>query len=188
MSSHHVVRENQEPALLIFDVDALEEEYLGQLLEWSPIVIASDQHVDFLLARGIKIDVILTAQQNFQVEQDGVLVIRSQDFLTDVMLYLRSRNQFAVHILWNSFQPNVILPYHKEFVVALYSKQVKYIIQPTFDKWMPNDRQISILDTNTDYHIENLEKIRDTLYKSIQTGFVRINSKNDEPLIIGEEL
>ena len=35
MSSHHIVRERQEPALLITDVYSIDPELVGQLLEWS---------------------------------------------------------------------------------------------------------------------------------------------------------
>ncbi|MFD2144372.1 hypothetical protein [Mucilaginibacter antarcticus] len=40
MSSHHIVREKQEPALLVLGLDGFDEEQLGQLLEWSPTLMA----------------------------------------------------------------------------------------------------------------------------------------------------
>ena len=37
MSSHHIVRDDQEPALIITNgASCSEEELIGQLLEWSP--------------------------------------------------------------------------------------------------------------------------------------------------------
>ncbi|RZK41505.1 MAG: thiamine pyrophosphokinase, partial [Pedobacter sp.] len=39
MSSHHIVREKQEPALYIHQLGNFDEEKLGQLLEWSPTVL-----------------------------------------------------------------------------------------------------------------------------------------------------
>lgn len=36
MSSHHIVRDDQEPALIIANGAACSSELLGQLLEWSP--------------------------------------------------------------------------------------------------------------------------------------------------------
>ena len=56
MSSHHVVREKQEPALLVLGLDGFDDELLGQLLEWSPTVITTQQIAERLNAYGIKID------------------------------------------------------------------------------------------------------------------------------------
>ena len=39
MSSHHIVRDDQEPALIIANGAACSSELVGQLLEWSPLVI-----------------------------------------------------------------------------------------------------------------------------------------------------
>ena len=60
MSSHHIVRENQEPALLVAAAGVLDSEQMGQLLEWSPTILADDQTVDFLLAEQIKVDIVFT--------------------------------------------------------------------------------------------------------------------------------
>lgn len=42
MSSHHIVREKQEPALLIMDLNGFNDEHLGQLLEWNPTVLVNE--------------------------------------------------------------------------------------------------------------------------------------------------
>jgi hypothetical protein len=39
MSSHHFVRDQQEPALLILALEAFTYDSLGELLEWVPTVI-----------------------------------------------------------------------------------------------------------------------------------------------------
>ena len=59
MSSHHIVRDDQEPALIIANGAACNEELLGQLLEWSPLVIVLDSAIERVLELGIKIDVLL---------------------------------------------------------------------------------------------------------------------------------
>ncbi len=59
MSSHHIVRDEQEPALLIANGEACQYELLGQLLEWSPIVVVLDSAVWRVLDLGINIDVLL---------------------------------------------------------------------------------------------------------------------------------
>jgi thiamine pyrophosphokinase len=59
MSSHHIVREKQEPALIIANGEACSSELLGQLLEWSPTVIVLDGALERVLELGIKIDVVM---------------------------------------------------------------------------------------------------------------------------------
>ena len=60
MSSHHIVREKQEPALLVLGMDSFPVELLGQLLEWNPTVITTRQTAGLLNDYGIKIDWIIT--------------------------------------------------------------------------------------------------------------------------------
>ena len=59
MSSHHIVRDDQEPALIIANGASCSFELLGQLLEWSPIVIVLDNAIDRVLQLDIKVDVLL---------------------------------------------------------------------------------------------------------------------------------
>ena len=59
MSSHHIVRDDQEPALIIANGAACSEELIGQLLEWSPLVIVLDSAIKRVLELGIKVDVLL---------------------------------------------------------------------------------------------------------------------------------
>src|SRR6478609_7289771 len=60
MSSHHFVKEDQEPALLIINPDAIPFEKIQELLEWSPLVIVSHPALERVLSWGIKVDVVLT--------------------------------------------------------------------------------------------------------------------------------
>jgi thiamine pyrophosphokinase len=59
MSSHHFVKEGQEPALIIANGEACSTELVGQLLEWSPYIVVLDGAIYRVLELGIKIDVVL---------------------------------------------------------------------------------------------------------------------------------
>lgn len=54
MSSHHFVKENQEPALLILCTEAIPFEKLQEILEWSPTVITTEGCIEKVLGWGIK--------------------------------------------------------------------------------------------------------------------------------------
>jgi len=62
MSSHHFVKEQQEPALLILDT-SVSYETMSPLLEWSPTVLVTELAIDAVLSWGIKVDVILATSE-----------------------------------------------------------------------------------------------------------------------------
>lgn len=59
MSSHHIIRNKHEPALLIANGEACHPGLLGQLLEENPYVVVLDGAIWRVLELGIKIDVLL---------------------------------------------------------------------------------------------------------------------------------
>ncbi len=72
MSSHHFVKEQQEPAVFILDVEGISFETVAPLLEWSPTLLVAQEAVEVVLSWGIKIDVIL-ATSSFQEENRHLL-------------------------------------------------------------------------------------------------------------------
>jgi len=59
MSSHHFVKEQQEPAVFILAVEGISFETVAPLLEWSPTLLVAQEAVEVVLSWGIKIDVVL---------------------------------------------------------------------------------------------------------------------------------
>lgn len=110
MSSHHIVRDEQEPALLIANGEACQSELLGQLLEWSPVVVVLDSAIWRVLDLGIKIDVLLG---DFDRDLD-LDAIRAQQYPLEVvhtpdqgktdlekgLEYLIGRGFPAVNVIW----------------------------------------------------------------------------------------
>lgn len=70
MSSHHFVKENQEPALIIANGQHCSEALLGQLLEWSPYVIVLDGALDKVMSLGVKFDVLLGDFDRMEANQE----------------------------------------------------------------------------------------------------------------------
>lgn len=115
MSSHHIVRDKQEPALLIANGEACNPELLGQLLEWSPVVVVLDSAIHRVLDLGIKVDVLLG---DFDRRSDGSDMdldsIRAQQYPLEIVHtpdqnktdldkgieYLIERGFPAVNIVW----------------------------------------------------------------------------------------
>ena len=59
MSSHHIIRDKQEPALIIANGEECSMDLLEQLLEWSPTVVVLDGAIERVISLGIKVDVWL---------------------------------------------------------------------------------------------------------------------------------
>jgi thiamine pyrophosphokinase len=111
MSSHHIVREKQEPALMVANGEACSLELLGELLEWSPYVLALDGALPRLLTLGIKVDAVLGDFDSMDVHsseltqlQDGIRVLHRPDQeKTDFekgLDFLLEEGHKAVNILW----------------------------------------------------------------------------------------
>ena len=72
MSSHHFVKEQQEPAVFILEAEGISFETVAPLLEWSPTLLVAQEAVDVVLSWGIKIDVVLGTLE-FQNENRHLL-------------------------------------------------------------------------------------------------------------------
>jgi hypothetical protein len=106
MSSHHFVKEQQEPALLILDPSA-SYKTISPLLEWSPTVLVAEMAVNTVLSWGIKVDVIL-ASVDYQKshlhlleEQYPVkfMTVQESQFLKEGLHYLIASKHSAVNII-----------------------------------------------------------------------------------------
>ncbi|MEP0713764.1 thiamine pyrophosphokinase [Algoriphagus sp.] len=107
MSSHHFVKEQQEPAVLILDADQIRYDQVSPLLEWVPTVMVSEKALDQVLSWGIKLDVIL-ASDTFQQENQQLLEAQypmrfitcsDKDDLQTGLDYLLYTEHKAVHLV-----------------------------------------------------------------------------------------
>lgn len=106
MSSHHFVKEDQEPALIIASVTPQTFEKIKPLLEWSPRIIVHYATLHSILNWGIKFDgVICTAALQSSVEKKLAeyepleWFIYSTNFLQETIAKLITRNIEAVQII-----------------------------------------------------------------------------------------
>lgn len=146
MSSHHFVKEQQEPAVFILDAANIEFERISGLLEWVPTILVSEKALDRVLSWGIKIDVILASaafqKENLQLleEQYPVkfLTVESDDFLNEGLQYLLASKHEAVHLLGVSHQSAFELQQKQELMnLTLVDGDWKYypVKSGKFKKW-----------------------------------------------------
>lgn len=59
MSSHHIVRDEQELAIIIADIQKQYWSAINQLLGWIPTIVVTEECINEILLQGIKVDVVI---------------------------------------------------------------------------------------------------------------------------------
>lgn len=163
MSSHHIVRDNQEAALLIADGEACSVALMEELLEWSPFVLVLDGALKRVLEWNIKVDVWLGDfdSGNDMLEQAEVLGIEkvhapNQNYtdLQKAFEYVISRNFHSVHVLWSTGW-RMDHYFNNIFTAALWSSRLNitfiddhnraFFIPRFFKKWYPKGTTLSLI-------------------------------------------
>lgn len=173
MSSHHVVREKQEPALLILGLDDFTDEQLGQLLEWSPTVIATRQTAERLIANEIKVDWIIT-DGSVEVEQPDVKLMSCGENspAQAALKYLTEYQYPAINIVTDELNLSDYEPFADAINLVIFSNHQKiYLVTSGFSKWKPGGEIVSIWKAGNHITTSGLKKLSDTEYQTIADGF-----------------
>ncbi len=193
MSSHHIVRDDQEPALIIANGAACDPELLGQLLEWSPLVVVLDSAIERVMELDIKVDVLLGdfdrgfEPEKYQTTQYPIEIVHTPDQnktdLEKAFDYLIDRKIPAVNVVWATGKradhtiTNLtnIVRYRDLLKIVILDDHSKIFLLPTkFEKWYTAATPISLIpigivngihSQNLVYPLEN-----DTLTMGYRTG------------------
>jgi len=189
MSSHHIVREKQEPALLVLGLDSFDNDQLGQLLEWSPTLITTPATAEKLNTQGIKIDWIITDEAESDLQSDiKNLPVDTRTIIAAAMDHLIAKGYPAVNIVTDEFDLAEYLPFADKInLVIFYQQQKTYAVTSGFSKWKPGGEEIRILSKTNQLRTTGLEKQGGNAFKTSSDGFFSLSF--DEPfLFISEKL
>lgn len=164
MSSHHIVREKQEPALIIANGEACDDELLGQLLEWSPFVVVLDNAIYRVLDRGIMVDVWLgdfDQEHDFEAireRQQPLEIVSTPDQdktdLEKAIDFLIGRGFPAANIVWATGRradhsiTNMtnMVRYKADIRLVMFDNNSKiFPLVGTFEKWYTAGTPISLI-------------------------------------------
>jgi thiamine pyrophosphokinase len=172
MSSHHIIREKQEPALLIMSLDNFDQEYLGQLLEWSPSVIVSDDLYEITDSMGIKIDGVLTSNDYLDVQSNTRIINSGPDQIEDALKFLIAEEYPAVNIITNQFNTKDYALFIDFIDIVVYSGNKKiFAVKPGFSKWKPAGEKVELLHEVTGLQAANLKHIETLVFETEKDGF-----------------
>lgn len=165
MSSHHVVREAQEPALLILQASALKHSHLAPLLEWSPTIVVTAKALPQVLEQGIKVDAVLCPEsQQDEIstlvqEQEPISLVslkEKENTLTTALIFLTQHKHTAVNILTSGNFPTEqeeikgqLLAQSTSLNVVLLDEYYKSVLYRSgkFIKWFPPGETIRFQPT-----------------------------------------
>lgn len=177
MSSHHIVRDDQEPALIIANGASCNPELLGQLLEWSPLVVVLDSAMERVMQLDIKVDVLLGDfdrgfdPEVYKTSQYPIEIVHTPDQnktdLEKAFDYLIARKIPAVNVVWatgkradhtitnltNSTKYRDVLK-----IVILDDHSKVFLLPKKFEKWYTANTIISLIPIGnvTGIHTQNL--------------------------------
>lgn len=195
MSSHHFVKEGQEPALLI--LDALTFDIAGPLLEWVPLVVVAQPAIDQVLLWNIKIDVVLTKEihvndiSNGLSDQTPLTILRhsrEESPLISGLNFLISKQQSAVNIFSASAMTTMATAerFADKLQINVMDGTLLWSAIATghFEKWM-SAGTITFLKGSLAQQSIGLHGLKevDDHFESLADGIVRLES--DYPFWIG---
>ena len=145
MSSHHVIRDGQEPPVFLLNEASVLHPLLGDLLEWSPITICMDKAVPALIGQGYKADHILCQnstpkQWQFVFDQhyavSVVKVSNWHDVVDKVQAILDENAADFLHVMVGNQDSKK--PFEVFEKVVIYGEDVKWtwFSQGKFRKWL----------------------------------------------------
>lgn len=168
MSSHHIVRDDQEPALIIANGEACSMELLIQLLEWNPLVIVLDSAIVRVLELGIKVDVLIgDFDRDFDYEYYKnlqypieIMKLEKQDSydIDKAINYLIDRKIPAANIVWATGRRmdhtfiNItnLIKYQEVIKLVMIDDYSKiFPLQKNFVKWYPKETILSLIPVGT---------------------------------------
>lgn len=180
MSSHHIVRDNQESALIIANGERCSMSLLDELMEWCPYVLVLDGAMHRVQELGLRADAWLgdfdshtepLDWEQFILATGVERIVAPDQVKTDLekgIEFLISRGHKSANIVWgtgrrmdHTFQNLSILPkYQAEITVSILDDYSRvYPLPKQFRKWYPAGTNLSLMPIGKveEVYSENLD-------------------------------
>jgi hypothetical protein len=193
MSSHHFVREGQEPALFILEATNYSD--TEGLLEWAPLVIVSSEALEEILLWGIKIDVVLARQENIEeltsqlLDQAPIKVLAAgNDPVETALLFLTNAGQTAVSIISKTFSENLRMkienaPHRIQVTVNTRKEKWAFVSSGIYKKWYQAGAVIDFSKPDFIHTLKSLKKVQNG-YELTEDQWISVETGH--PFWIGE--
>lgn len=164
MSSHHIVRDDQEPALIIANGAACSQDLMNQLLEWSPYIVVLDEAIERVIALNIKVDVLIgdfdrAFNPNTYLEKQYPLEIihctdQESTDLEKALDFLLQKGIKAANVIWATGKRadhtftniTTLVKYRDSMKIVLLDDYSKIFRLPNiYKKWYTKDTILSLI-------------------------------------------
>lgn len=179
MSSHHIVREKQEPALYIHDFNNFDEENLGQLLEWSPTLLVASTQYEKAVSLGLKVDVVFGDNEKLSSQENTKFILATNNSLQTVVKYLIAEKFPAVNIISKENKFDDLAGFLPDINIVLFTETEKsYAVKSGFSVWKPKGT-IFHIDVISYFESSNIKQVENNDFVVINDGFVSFNFTTD---------
>lgn len=158
MSSHHIIRENQEAAIFLVDKKAIHKAVLESFFEWSPLILASEKCFVLLNKWGFKADAVVCEKgfsENYEPElamQQPLEIIEvnhQQQVVSEGLKFLYKKKCTAVNIftknmnLWKELSDSNMQ--NMNINVVQGNLRGIHIHSGLYEKWFPAESMIKVV-------------------------------------------
>ena len=195
MSSHHVIRDEQEPPVLILD-ESFDMNVLDELLGWAPLVWIDHQLLKWFKARKTKIDgLIYKKEESIELDKeesvDYPVYGYSENEIAQFLFKLAHQKDFtAINVFCNSDRKDLIIEqlkqhYSMDLPINIFSDGKKTIIsnKKEIRKWYPDLQKLDY--KATEVTTEPSLKKSGSYHEIPSAGIYRFVTK-EAPLILTE--
>ncbi|MBK6265809.1 hypothetical protein JKA74_12265 [Marivirga sp. S37H4] len=194
MSSHHVIRDEQEPPVFILDIEN-QLDTIKELLGWSPSVWVLEEHAEWLMSQNVKVDGVLSIHPESHLrltQQSGEYLIErynENSLLKAIIQTLDAKAYTGVNIFCNTTQKDLIIQSSKELALSIPlslfvdDKVTIIIFNTSFRKWYPRNQELKVLKGNV-WETTNVKKLNG-YYLVEEEGFFKLKTEKG-PIILTE--
>lgn len=189
MSSHHIVRDDQEPALILNHPNP-DDRVVLQLMEWSPLLVCLPASFSFVEDKQQWVDCFVRYENSgnippISIPSATVSIVSNKD--ADILRYaidlLVEKGHQVLHIysdIKNKEMLNLVKEY-TEVEIVFFDGEARHIpcLGGEFEKWYPVDQKIKVYPSMDSYNAENWQ----TLEKE---GFLKL--VHSDPFLLSEFL
>jgi thiamine pyrophosphokinase len=169
MSSHHVIRDEQEPPIFILTAN-FNMTLVNDLLGWSPLLIVIEEVYPFFDASGIKVDIVIGSVNIDSAKYGGsrlVEIENLEDLSYPLLLQIIEGKSFTgVNIFCSSIVKNNLIRYVSLQVsdltmpLAIFVADEKTIVssKSKHSKWYPAGQRLKFNNKNISVYPAIVEK------------------------------
>lgn len=173
--------------MYIHDLGNFDEEYLGQILEWSPTLIVNGAIYEKVISLGLKVDVVLNSADGLVPQENTKSIIGPGDEYNTVLNYLISEKYPAVNVIDTDKKLADLSFYLPKINIVLFTSEEKsYAVKTGFSVWKPAG-SIFLIDVVSYFEATNLRQNEEREFEVVKDGFIEFTFTT-EYLFLAEKL